>query len=116
MFRQFKDTTENDEARNWEWLYRAMFRKSGLRIGFPRSDTCDECDKLFMKLKNLNDQEEEYEMTLHKQMEHHLAAENGYGFLRDDTEKSKVDQNYQTLCVDLQGVSLISFLFILESV
>ena len=105
MFRLFHDAF-GSEVETWEWLYRAVFREQNLRFGSPRSDTCDSCDRLFIRLSTVDPRNQvEYEQIENEIIVHHHDAESGYLELNSDKQRAKIDPNYVVLAVDLQAVS-----------
>jgi hypothetical protein len=107
MFNLFLER-HGDEFEQQEWLYREIFHSQPLKIGSPRSDTCATCDKLFIGRSRLNPEIAEDRVLLEdlelQTISHHHDAEVGYQELRDDCEKSRQDDSYITVCVDMQSV------------
>lgn len=106
MFTLFR-IQEGEHVNRLEWLYRQVFREQPLKIGIPRSDTCDSCDKLFIQLSGIdvndpaqNARRREIEM---KSQAHHLQAETSYEELQLDN--SLANEDYVVIAVDLQAVS-----------
>ncbi|OXA62346.1 hypothetical protein Fcan01_00831 [Folsomia candida] len=104
MFTLFR-IQEGEHVNRLEWLYRQVFREQPLKIGIPRSDTCDLCDKLFIQLSGIdvndpaqNARRREIEM---KSQAHHLQAETSYEELQLDN--SLANEDYVVIAVDLQA-------------
>ena len=72
-----------------EQYYHDVFvREFNIHFGFPRSDTCDKCDALRVKINTVGNEDDKRE--LEKKSSDHLAmAEQGYVALQD-CEISKV--------------------------
>lgn len=106
MFKLFKE--ENMQIPNIEkkeWLYRSIFKSTGLRIGCPRVDTCKTCDLLHVKLRGAGTEAERLEIT-QEQDEHHRNAEAAQCAMSKDIELSKNDPSVICKVVDLQQVLL----------
>lgn len=85
-------------------LYRDVFAQSQYKFGMPRSDTCRYCDKLYMQLQCAETAEAMVKITQESDL-HHIKAEAGYRFLKEDIASSKLpNSNKHVLCVDLQQV------------
>ncbi|XP_050298547.1 uncharacterized protein LOC126737611 [Anthonomus grandis grandis] len=87
-----------------EKLYRDIFRSDfNLRFGTPRSDTCQYCDKFYVKLIEVRSEEEKNNISRESEI-HHRRAEKGYSALSDDIKLAKENKNTIVLCTDLQQV------------
>jgi hypothetical protein len=108
MFEHFADT-HGEDYDGLEWLYREVYNSQPIRIGCPRSDTCATCDRLFIARTGINpddgNQRERLERLELQTISHHHDAEVGYQELRDDSERSRNDEAFVTICVDMQAVS-----------
>ena len=71
-----------------EHLYHDIFvTEFNIHFGYPRSDTCDNCDSLKLQIEQAEDPEK---AALQKKYEDHLAlAKCGYDTLRYDQNLSK---------------------------
>lgn len=81
-------------------LYRKVFIKHfNLRFGVPRSDTCKLCDKFYGRLIMANTEDERTKIEQESNF-HHIQADAAYKNIALDGK----NENYVTLCVDLQQV------------
>lgn len=105
MFRGFiQNNPHIHRVEHMGTLFSEMFKKSGLRIGKPKSDTCKDCDKINVKLLSARNPQDRLLVTEDRSF--HLCNTNtGYEEMRSDIDTSKVDPNYVTLCGDLQQVN-----------
>lgn len=101
MYRMFK--REFPDLHVKKYLYRQIFKECNLRFGFPRSDTCKECDKLYNKIIAADTEEESRKLKIESEL-HHRRAELAYKTMSEDSEQAKCDENYVVLAVDLQQV------------
>lgn len=72
-----------------EHYYHDIFvTEFNIHFGYPRSDTCDTCDRLKVKIDAVDNDEKEKEL-LEKELQDHLAlAEQGYDSLQKDCQLS----------------------------
>jgi hypothetical protein len=83
--------------------YRAAFRRSGLSIGQPKTDTCKNCDTLHVNLAAAMNENERN--TIEGQIhQHHLTTDDAYVALNQNIARSKIDPNFIVKCGDLQQV------------
>ena len=85
-----------------EWLYRKIFNEEfNYGFGYPRSDTCEQCDLLKIGIENAQEDDEcvklQTELTTHQE-----KAAQGYQALRVDSQHSSGDENSIVLTFDLQ--------------
>lgn len=84
--------------------YRHIFNtEHKLRFGFPRSDTCKVCDKLFIQMVAAKN-DKNFDSIEKSAKAHHEKAEKGYAQLRDDSNAAVNCDNIVVICVDLQQV------------
>lgn len=84
--------------------YRDIFNtKFNLRFGVPRSDTCDLCDSLFIKMKSTDDPHKLRELQIESQL-HHARADSAYTSLGNDKKTGEINKDTICLCVDLEQV------------
>ena len=84
-----------------EWLYRKIFNEEyNLSFGYPRSDTCETCDLLQIKIQASKSDADREEATS-ELAEHHEKASQGYSSLRADTKASKDVADKTLLTFDL---------------
>ncbi|KAF6207360.1 hypothetical protein GE061_018601 [Apolygus lucorum] len=107
MYNSFKH--DHPEATISKTLYRQIFKTFNLAFGQPRSDTCKQCDLLYIKLKAAGNDEERRAIQNESDL-HHTKAVQGYGALKLDTSKAKQNPNIIVLCIDLQQVLFASTL------
>lgn len=74
-----------------------------LWFGLSRSETCKECDKLFVQL-TASDTDEKRKEIYNKSTMHHARADQAYSVLKEDTVIATINQNIIILCVDMQQV------------
>lgn len=83
--------TEEEERKPivTERYYHDVFvNEFNIHFGYPRSDTCDTCDSLKIKIEAAETEEEKGKLD--KQLQHHLKlAEESYASLRKDCEKCR---------------------------
>ena len=81
------ELAEDDKSQVKEWLYRKIFNEEfNLLFGYPRSDTCEQCDLLKGSIDNTTDdvERDNYQTEL---ATHHEKAAQGYQSLRLDFRK-----------------------------
>ncbi|XP_060876766.1 LOW QUALITY PROTEIN: uncharacterized protein LOC132949739 [Metopolophium dirhodum] len=85
-------------------IYRNIFRSDfKLRFGYPRSDTCKQCDFFYNKLVAADTEEESKKIEIDSKL-HHSKAEQSYDALKKDTDIGRLNSSIVVLCVDLQQV------------
>ena len=85
-----------------EWLYRKIFNEEfNFGFGFPRSDTCEQCDSLKISIDSAKTDEDREQLQT-ELANHHNKASQGYQSLRTDTTNSKDDADSIVLTFDLQ--------------
>jgi hypothetical protein len=106
MFEEFCD--RNPRIRNVkkkDYLFRRVFLETGMKIGEPKSDTCEDCDRIHMEMRTgRNDRirnEAQTELTHHQSI-----AKLAYQSMKIDLERSKQDLSYVVISGDLQQVDL----------
>lgn len=81
--------------------YRLIFKDMNLHFRKPKSDTCDECDRLKVKLRMEPDSNEKADIE--KQLKvHQEAAQRVYLEKRNDVHRTKTDARFRTVLFDLQ--------------
>lgn len=85
--------------------YREIFNtKFHLRFGLPRSDTCELCDSLYIKMRATNDPEVLKQLEIETKM-HHARADSGYKSLDNDSKVAQENKgDIIVVCVDLEQV------------
>lgn len=84
--------------------YRDVFNtKFHLRFGAPRSDTCELCDSLFLKMISNDDPAKLRNLEIESRL-HHARADSAYKSLDNDGKTGEVDKDTVCLCVDLEQV------------
>ncbi|CAG7825359.1 unnamed protein product, partial [Allacma fusca] len=87
--------------------YRSIFLETGLKFGLPKTDTCDRCDSLHRRLREVSNTNLIAIRQIEAEIEeHHLKADSAYTHLRIDTELAKASSHVVTLCIDMQKVML----------
>ncbi|CAG7786753.1 unnamed protein product [Allacma fusca] len=87
--------------------YRQVFLETGLRFGLPKTDTCDKCDLLHRRLREISNSNFTGIREIEAEIDaHHLKADFAYSHLRIDTELAKASSDVVTLCIDMQQVML----------
>lgn len=81
--------------------FRLIFKKFNLSFRKPQADTCCECDKLNILVKQ-NANTKELEAILVTQREHQDHAQRVYTAKKNDVQNAKVDQTVYTASFDLQ--------------
>ncbi|CAG7818016.1 unnamed protein product [Allacma fusca] len=89
--------------------YRQVFLQTGLKIGLPKTDTCDKCDLLHRRLREISISNHTGIRELEAEIEaHHLKADSAYSNLRIDTQLAKASSDVVTLCIDMQQTNMLS--------
>lgn len=93
---------EEEQPQVKEWLYHEIFNEEyNISFGYPRSDTCENCDLLKVAIDSA--QSEERRSTLQAELaDHHEKAAQGYQSLRFDSENSRADANSAVITFNLQ--------------
>lgn len=104
MFKLFNDKKYPDVSISKRVYTNVFYSDFKLKFGIPRSDKCETCDALFIKMCAA-DNETEFNL-LHIQSEmHHMRAEAAYSQLKDDQQAAKVSPNKTVvLFTDLEQV------------
>ena len=85
---QLADSEEIKPLVSEHYYHDIFVNEFNIHFGFPRSDTCDTCDSLKVKIDTAENEEDKTE--LEKELQDHLAlAEQGYQSLRKDCKRSK---------------------------
>lgn len=104
MYKQYKEKMENKNEKEYakEWLYREIFNTQfNLSFKLPDVDTCDDCDKYKILIKDAQDEDKKNEII--KDRDAHLKkAEQRYSLKAEDKTKSYSDITKRTLLLDLQ--------------
>ena len=84
-------------------FYRHIFsHKFNIGFGLPRSDTCSQCDRLFIEI-NAAENDDSQKKTLEAQKEIHLRkAERGYELLKKYTEEAISGEDLDVYTFDFQ--------------
>ncbi|CAG7822486.1 unnamed protein product, partial [Allacma fusca] len=83
--------------------YRQVFLQTGLKIGLPKSVTCEKCDLLHRRLREISISNHTGIYELEAEIEaHYLKADSAYSNLRIDTQLAKASSDVLTLCIDMQ--------------
>ncbi|CAG7678363.1 unnamed protein product [Allacma fusca] len=87
--------------------YRQVFLETGLKFGLPKTDTCDTCDTLHRRLREISNNNVVAIRDIEREIEaHHLKADTAYNHLRIDTQLAKASNDVVTLCIDMQQVMM----------
>ena len=90
-------------------IYNTGFK---LRFGLPRSDTCEYCDRLFIKMKSTENQTELRKLEVESQL-HHTRPDSDYKSLGHNTKiSSENNKDTIVICVDLEQVLYLSLIHI----
>jgi len=102
LYRSFKNKYPNinTSQRIYNNVFQSEFK---LRFGYPRSDTCKQCDFFYNKLIAADTEEERKKIEIDSML-HHSRAEQSYDALKKDTEFARLNSSTVVLCVDLQQV------------
>lgn len=86
-------------------FYRDIFNSDfNLRFGVPRSDSCAQCDRLYVQMCSARDENELRKIQIESDI-HHIRADLAYKTLAADTSECKaINANNVVLCIDLQQV------------
>lgn len=102
LYRSFKN--KYPDIKVSKRIYRNIFRSDfKLRFGYPRSDTCKQCDFFYNKLVAADTEEERKKIEIDSKL-HHSKAEQSYDALKKDTDIGRLNSSIVVLCVDLQQV------------
>nr|CAD7407062.1 unnamed protein product [Timema poppensis] len=83
-----------------EWFYRDIFRRDyKLKFGLPRSDSCNYCDKLYIKMLSASSDEEINRIEIESRI-HHMRADAAYKMLAQDTERASTTDNLLVWVMD----------------
>lgn len=105
MFRMFVDANPavpNIESK--ETIYRRLFKKSGLTIGEPRTDTCKTCNLLAVQIRNAATAPLRAEATVEQSL-HHATWAAAKAAMDQDLRDAVTDASYIVLCGDMQQVN-----------
>ncbi|CAG7815618.1 unnamed protein product [Allacma fusca] len=86
---------------------RQVFLETGLKFGLSKTDTCDTCDTLYRRLREISNNNVVAIRDIESEIEaHHLKADTAYNHLRTDTQLAKASNDVVTLCIDMQQVMM----------
>lgn len=86
---------------SYEFYLRTFNTNFNYSFGYPRSDTCEVCDTLKLKLENETDQDKVRALEAEKLL-HLRKAQHFYDVLKDVTQEAKNDPTIEGLCFDYQ--------------
>lgn len=98
-----KQCEENKEQPVTRKTYHDIFvSEYNIRFHFPRSDTCDKCDKFLAQIQSTDSERQRTLLTQERDL-HVRKAENGFASLKHDTANSKLgESNADVITFDLQ--------------
>lgn len=87
---------------SFQTLSQIFRKKYNLRVKSLKKDTCNKCDATSSRLKNAHISEEEKESLLSEKERHLGTAESLRNEMKEDLERAKTDDKYETLTFDME--------------